>query len=151
NELGWADPFSSSLFSERQNTYARAFGNGRIYTLQMVVDGGAEFVGSNSDRAYEAISRAAQAPKATIHLMRAREEGDPTKRSVSLRLQIQGLASVLREDTAEILLAITEDGLSSKVRRGENAGQRLFHTGVVRRLDVIGKLNPGQLDIFSVL
>lgn len=151
NELGWTDPFSSSLFSERQNSYARAFGNGRIYTPQMVVDGGAEFVGSNSGRAYEAIRRAAHVPKATIHLMRSREEGEATKRSVSLRIQIQGLASVVREDTAEILLVITEDGLSSKVLRGENAGRRLSHTGVVRRLDVIGEVNPGQPDIFSVL
>ena len=63
NELGWTDPFSSSLFSERQNSYARAFGNGRIYTPQMVVDGGAEFVGSNSGRAYEAIRRAARRTK----------------------------------------------------------------------------------------
>ena len=57
----------------------------------------------------------------------------------------------MREDTAEILLVITEDGLSSKVLRGENAGRRLSHTGVVRRLDVIGEVNPGQPDIFSVL
>jgi hypothetical protein len=148
NELGWADPFSSSRFSERQNTYAGALGNSRIYTPQMVVDGIAEFVGNNSTRAYDAIRRAAQAPKVVVQIMRSQQ--DATKRSVSLSIQIQGLGSVVRE-TAEVFLAITEDGLSSKVLRGENAGRKLSHTGVVRRLEVVGKLKPGQVDVFSML
>jgi len=148
NELGWADPFSSSRFTERQNTYAGAFGNSRIYTPQMVVDGLAEFVGSNSTRAYEAIRRAAQAPKALVQVMSSQEGA--TKRSVSLSIQIQGLGSVVRDDTAEVVLAITEDGLSSKILRGENAGRKLSHTGVVRRFEVIGKVKAGQPDVFSV-
>jgi hypothetical protein len=151
NELGWADPFSSSLFSERQNTYARSFGNGRIYTPQMIVDGRAEFVGSNSGQAYETIRRAAQVPKAVIQINASTDGSESSKRSVPLRIQLQGLASVIREETADLLLAITEDGLSSKVLRGENRGRKLSHTGVVRRLDVIGKVNPGQPDAFSVL
>ena len=151
NELGWTDPFSSSLFSERQNAYSGAFGNGRIYTPQMVVDGSAEFVGSNFARAYEAIRRAAQAPKAVVQVAHARDMGESTKRLVSLNIQIQGLAPALREDSAEVLLAVTEDGLSSNVLRGENADRKLSHTGVVRRLEVIGKLKAGQPDVFSVL
>ena len=48
-------------------------------------------------------------------------------------------------------MAITDDGLSSKVSQGENAGRKLSHTGVVRRLEVIGKLKAGQPDVFSML
>ena len=32
NRLGWADPFSSAQFSERQNDYAGLFGSDEIYT-----------------------------------------------------------------------------------------------------------------------
>src|SRR6185503_18083285 len=47
NRLGWKDPYSSALFTERQNGYARVFGNDDIYTPQMVVDGGVAFVGGS--------------------------------------------------------------------------------------------------------
>src|SRR5205085_851481 len=41
NQLGWPDPFSAHEFSERQGEYAARFGDGGVYTPQMVVDGGA--------------------------------------------------------------------------------------------------------------
>src|SRR5947209_720603 len=34
NRLGWADPYSSPLFSERQNEYASAFHHDGVYTPQ---------------------------------------------------------------------------------------------------------------------
>src|SRR5713226_6417670 len=48
---GWADPFSSSDFTRRQNDYAEAFRLHSIYTPQMVVDGRTEFVGSRDGAA----------------------------------------------------------------------------------------------------
>ena len=39
---------------------------------------------------------------------------------------------------ADLMLAITEDGLESKVARGENSGHFLAHTGVVRLLKKVG-------------
>src|ERR1700687_1704136 len=42
NNLGWADPFSSEIFSDRQSRYG-----GRIYTPQVRVDGRADVVGSD--------------------------------------------------------------------------------------------------------
>src|SRR5688572_18906431 len=37
--LGWKDTLASSKFSERQKAYAKALGNGMVYTPQMVVNG----------------------------------------------------------------------------------------------------------------
>src|SRR5450755_2675970 len=34
NRLGWADPFSSAAFSDRQSDYSRAWGENRVYTPQ---------------------------------------------------------------------------------------------------------------------
>ncbi|MCU1263294.1 MAG: hypothetical protein JWO80_6179, partial [Bryobacterales bacterium] len=48
NRLGWRDPFSSVQFSQRQSDYSAAFQKDGVYTPQMVVDGRAEFVGSNA-------------------------------------------------------------------------------------------------------
>ena len=140
NDLGWRDPFSSAKFSERQNDYARAFGNAQVYTPQMIVDGREEFVGSNAARAQQAITRAAQSPKLTVQLTwqpSAAPGGGP-----SLAVRIEQLVASASGDTAEVFLAITEDNLHSNVLRGENAGSRFDHFAVVRELHSIGKADP---------
>ena len=138
NYLGWADPFSSHDSSERQGEYAAAFGNTGVYTPQMVVDGGAEFPGGNSGRAFEAIARAAREPKAEVSLARVADQSDGTLR---LSVRVVRLPKLTDGDTADVLLAVTESGLSSDVARGENAGQRLMHAGVVRSLTKLGYLS----------
>ncbi|HKX31176.1 MAG TPA: DUF1223 domain-containing protein, partial [Blastocatellia bacterium] len=62
NYIGWADPFSSPTFSQRQNDYTDVFGGTGAFTPQMVIDGQAELIGSKKDLALEAISRAARRP-----------------------------------------------------------------------------------------
>jgi hypothetical protein len=138
NNLGWADPFSAHEFSERQGEYAARFGDDSVYTPQMVVDGGAEFPGGNSGRAFEAIARAAREPKAEVSLARMAEQADGALR---LSVRVVRLPKLSDGDTADVLLAVTESGLSSDVARGENAGHRLMHAGVVRSLTRIGYLS----------
>jgi hypothetical protein len=58
---------------------------------------------------------------------------------------VSTLPPVTQGDTAELLLAITEDRLASDVPRGENAGRRLVHIAVVRDLAVVGAVRPGAL------
>src|SRR5882724_8604367 len=50
NQLGWADPFSSALYSERQREYASHL-DGQTYTPELVVDGAKGFVGSDEREA----------------------------------------------------------------------------------------------------
>src|ERR1700736_4457056 len=47
NHDGWKDPFSSSLLTDRQNSYVTHFGLSSAYTPQMIVDGPADLF-SNS-------------------------------------------------------------------------------------------------------
>lgn len=137
NRLGWADPYSSAEFSERQNSYARAFDTDDIYTPQMIVDGRVQFVGSNKDRARQAISEAARAAKARVEISLSSANVD----SANLAISISDLQSAWTGDSAEVLLAITESGLRSSVARGENAGRSLHHTAVVRALSSLGSID----------
>lgn len=130
NRLGWRDPFSTRGFSERQSSYADAFKNNGVYTPQMVVDGHAEFVGSDGSKAREAIMAAANEPKAHIEVT----AGDKLIVNVD---KVPGNAD------SDVLLAITEANLRIDVKNGENSGRMLAHTGVVRRLTVLGRTHDG--------
>jgi hypothetical protein len=140
NRLGWADPFSSAQFSERQNDYARVLGVDEIYTPQMIVDGRIQFVGSNSSSARAAIATAARDAKAEVTVTLAKRPTSLTD-EVPIDIHVANLPSVSAGDTAELMLAITESGLRSNVSRGENRGRKLTHTAVVRKLAGLGSLS----------
>jgi hypothetical protein len=140
NRFGWADPFSSAQFSERQNDYARVLGVDEIYTPQMIVDGRIQFVGSNSSSARAAIATAARDAKAEVTVTLAKRPTSLTD-EVPIDIHVANLPSVSAGDTAELMLAITESGLRSNVSRGENRGRKLTHTAVVRKLAGLGSLS----------
>ena len=61
-------------------------------------------------------------------------------KSVSFKVSFGKLSNLAPGDTAEVILAITESGLHSSVKAGENSGEELHHSPVVRELKVIGVL-----------
>ena len=137
NHLGWADPFSSRRFSERQGEYAAAFGNQDVYTPQMVVDGVREFNGGNASLAQEAIARAAREPKGEVLITRAPSQAEGF---VRVSAQVNNFPKPTAGEAADVILAVTESGLATDVARGENTGRRLAHVGVVRSLKNLGGL-----------
>ncbi len=137
---GWRDPFSSAQFTQRQADYVRSLHASTAYTPQMVVDGATEFVGSDERAALAAIAESARAAKASVML---EERADPRSPAgtVSLHISLISPAGWKASNGADVLLAITEDDLSSNVARGENAGAQLHHRAVVRQLQALGKVN----------
>jgi hypothetical protein len=131
NRLGWRDPFSSADYTERQNQYSQAFRQDGPYTPEAVVDGRTGFVGSNGRDAKDAILDALKQPKATVAL-RVIAEGA----GINLNIDVKNIPG---SKDADVILAITETGLQSNVKSGENSGRLLRHTGVVRRMTVLGK------------
>lgn len=145
NQLGWADVFSSAEFTARQHDYAEAFGTSGVYTPQMVVDGVTEFIGSDAAQARRSIARAALAPKAEVHLSRvAASAGD-----VRVSVRVEQLAAAQSSEKADVFLVVTENHLGSNVLRGENAGRRLEHRAVVRRVLRLGTVDPKRPAEFS--
>ena len=131
DHLGWKDAFSSSAFTERQSDYAGKFGNSGVYTPQMVVDGQTEFVGSRSREAKEVILKASAAPKLTINLVQ-RPSSESGKAAFDIK--ITDLTALPAGKEAELWIAISEKGLYTDVKAGENSGERLQHAPVVRSL-----------------
>lgn len=143
NYIGWSDPFSSAAFSARQETYARALGQqDRVYTPQMIVDGQTEFNGSAMNKALDAIAKAARSPKADVRIVIPETKTQKDNQEIRFNVSVKNVPPVDRGDVAEVILALTEDKLSSNVTRGENSGRKLAHTAVVREMRALGRVDP---------
>ncbi len=141
NHLGWRDPYSSHFYSERQSIYADRLGLSSIYTPQMVVDGTIEFVGSNSRSANDAFAQTFSQPKIPIHLSSITLEQPDILRA---HIETEALTDSFDERDPEVYVAVALNHAESQVSRGENDGQRLAHTAVVRTLFKIGTVQHGQ-------
>jgi hypothetical protein len=136
DRLGWKDPFSSAAFTKRQERYSGIFGEDRIYTPQMVVDGHAELVGSDESAALGAIRKSAADPHLPVSVSASVRDG-------SLRIAVKAPPLPAKTDPIDIIVALVEDRLSSSVRGGENSGRTLPHSAVVRRVESIAPLGAG--------
>jgi hypothetical protein len=137
NSLGWKDRFSSLDFSQRQERYAQSLKVDGPYTPQMIVDGETEFVGNSAAQAQRSISQAA-----------SRQELAAVKISVAgsdqLGVQVKAAGSA---SAGNVMLAITEDNLTTHVGSGENGGRTLHHAAVVRELRQLGQLHDGSFQM----
>lgn len=145
---GWKDPFASKTFTARQQSYARVFGEDRLYTPQMVVDGRDEFTGSDEAKALRIVGQAASRTRLPLTL-------DARAAASSVKISIDLPAAPADAEPIDVIVALTEDGLTSAVRRGENSGRTLSHAAVTRRLQTLGALEKesfvasGALDLHA--
>src|SRR5258706_1230795 len=126
--LGWKDAFADMRFTERQRQFARVAGANSVYTPQVVL-GGRDFpqwrrAGSVSGTMETINSRPAPAGLGIV-----------TPATPSAKVSVV-LSPGVRTDDLALFVAITQDGLSTKVKAGENRGETLRHDYVVRDLAV---------------
>jgi hypothetical protein len=141
NHLGWRDPFSAAEFSRRQEEYAGVFRNSGVYTPQMIVDGQVEFTGSQGRKALEAIEHSAGMPKVNVEVSPV--AGDASSPS-TFDLRVSNTSGTAAGQKLELWLAVTEQGLHSDVKAGENSGETLQHAAVVRTLQKVADVQGGK-------
>ena len=130
NSLGWKDPYSSKLYTQRQRDYSAAFRSNRVYTPQMIVNGETEFVGSRGADAKAALRSALATPATTAVTLQATLTSDEASADVEFRVRGHERGSVLN-------VALVQDEVANEVPRGENAGRELAHVQVVRALKAV--------------
>lgn len=145
NYLGWADPFSSPLWSQRQQEYGKAFQSNRIYTPQLVIAGREHVVGSRRSQALASIQEASQRP--TQGQATAALTWDKNQLKVDVTASLQADAP---NKEAVVWVVVFEDGLSNRVPRGENTGRTLHHHHVVRKMRKAFDLKAGGSDKKSI-
>jgi hypothetical protein len=119
DRLGWKDPFSLQVATDRQARYGSRFGDGS-YTPEIVVDGVNSHVGSYRDEIGSAIDRAktGAARAAKVKLSRNAD---------------QVLVEVgPGEGRGRVLLIGFDHYHKTEIRRGENGGRTFEELNVVR-------------------
>jgi hypothetical protein len=126
NNLGWRDPYSLPVFTERQSVYASRLSAEGSYTPQMVLNGRDQFVGSNGG----ALQRALLDDSRRSHLDLSILSSNRTPSGVDVTFSLkQPVAKPL-----DIIAVLTDDADRSNVLQGENGGRLLQHVSVARSL-----------------
>jgi len=133
--LGWRDTLASPANSERQRNYAKARGDGRVYTPQMVVDGVTPVNGSD-EGALKAAVAAAEKRLANVKVpVTMHGNGD------TLVIDVGAAPEGSDKRSATVWLAIAKEVEKVAVTRGENHGRDLSYHHTVRELSPIGVWN----------
>jgi hypothetical protein len=139
DSLGWRDRFASASFTARQYERVSSNRGSFAYTPQILVDGRDSNAWRQARAPGEIGSSAISTPGANLILqVNTRRDG---KISVDLETKLLEGGDV---GHAVVYLALFENGLSSNVRAGENAGHQLRHDFVVR--DWVGPLPIRSID-----
>jgi hypothetical protein len=140
NHLGWSDPYSSALVTERQGNYEHALQLDGPFTPQVVVNGTANLNLSDAQSIQQTLQQAATAATLPVTLTSVViDAGNPS--ILHARVDIDG-SSVAR--AADIYEAVALDHAESQVLHGENGGKHLMHVAVVQQLAKIGKIEKGK-------
>src|SRR5271170_3798627 len=139
NNLGWTDPFSSPVFSQRQQQYS-GFLPGGVYTPEMIINGKEAFVGSDGGKAQNYIDHYLSVPSENNITLNLDQSGNELKVNYTVAQQ---------DGNSVINFALVERGLVSHVTGGENGGSTLEHDNVVREFKTIDLNNVQGTVVFS--
>ena len=126
DRLGWKDQFSSNEFTNRQQKYQDWLHLFVMYTPQFIINGTTEFAGYNESALEQKVSNALKAKTTADLNLNAKSDKD------SLKVEFK---TNLLEKNTNLFVATIQKQATSNVIRGENKGNILHHTQIVRRLD----------------
>jgi hypothetical protein len=125
--IGWKDVYADPRNTERQKAFAQATGARSVYTPQVIL-AGKDFRAWPSEREFGDAVRAMTARPATATI-----EIAPRHRADGA---IEGSASAVVTEAGKpsltLVVALTQDGITSKPNAGENRGETLAQNFVVR-------------------
>jgi hypothetical protein len=141
NYLGWKDTFGSPRNSERQRNYARARGDGAIYTPQAIINGEVHVNGASEAEIEKAIQTTSEKVGPQHIPIRFWQE----RNTLNFALGGEEPGHAAREAT--IWLGVVQSSGTVDIKEGENQGKQLTYTNIVRELTPIGLWRGQPLEI----
>ncbi len=128
--LGWKDTLGKAAHSKRQRAYARARGDGKIYTPQIVANGLVIAIGTDRSQINRAIAKSAtqlSGSRLTLELQ-----------SDKSRFIIKVGAGAKLDKPATIYVASVSRAVTVNITGGENRGRQVTFHNVVRNMIPVG-------------
>ena len=135
--LGWRDRFGLSQSVERQRSYARSLRLSSVYTPEVVIDGRADYVGSNRSSIGNALKE--------------RRDGVPVTLTVGNGEAEVRLAPHEKAPGGDVVLVAYLRSAVSPIGRGENAGRTLAEYNIVRAVVPLGRWDGGAQEFRAKL
>ena len=157
DDLGWRDRFGLSQSVERQRAYARGLRLSSVYTPEVVIDGRADYVGSNRVGIANALRERREGVPVTLSVVNgdadvrlapgAKESHDtgPSEKARGAR------TSVTSASGGDVVLVAYLRKAVSAIGRGENAGRTLDEYNIVRAVVPLGRWNGGAQEFHAKL
>jgi hypothetical protein len=128
DKQGWKDIFSNADNTKRQYEYAQFLGKEPIYSPQLIINGKADYIGSQENIVRNAVKAALLKPAITNVSLQANQSNN----NLSINYSIEGNIK-----NSKLMLAIVQKSAKSNVKRGENAHRILSHYQIVYQLHSI--------------
>jgi len=130
--LGWKDTLASPRHTQRQRSYAKARGDGAVYTPQAVINGGVHVNGSSKAEIDRALERSWSKLVASQVQVRFWMQGG------SIVIQAGQAPEKAANPEATRWLAFVQRSAEVEIKRGENAGRTITYYNVVREVAPVG-------------
>ncbi|MEO8568296.1 MAG: DUF1223 domain-containing protein [Ginsengibacter sp.] len=135
NKLGWKDPYSSSVYTQRQYKYASSL-HSQVYTPQLVINGEVEMVGSDAKKIDNTLKKVwSQDTNSNLSIENVRLENG----KANINYTVKGI-----ERNLLLNIALIEKKTETAIKSGENGGVTLHGTNVVRNFKTISKPVEGK-------
>jgi hypothetical protein len=129
NYIGWRDPYSDAKWTKRQQAYGQNLNKRYVYTPQMVIDGRTESVGSRRGQVRNLIAWAGKRQKLKIDV------SHPSRDNLQIHIPA---SSSYQGAPATIWLALYDARHATAIKAGENEGETITNTNVVRFMTPVG-------------
>ncbi|KGO85265.1 hypothetical protein Q765_17385 [Flavobacterium rivuli WB 3.3-2 = DSM 21788] len=133
DRMGWKDTYSNAAYTQCQSEYSQSLG-AQIYTPQAVVNGQAEFVGSDESKLRKTLTEAITGKPAAGVKINAEEVNG----NLLINYSVTG-----KYKPAVIRVALIQKTATRQIKRGENQGHTLTHWQIVRGLKTVAIGNTG--------
>ena len=135
DSIGWPDRFGSPANSARQQLRVAQSGSNSVYTPQLMLGTHTGLPWQSPARTLAAVHAATARPSLlALALSATPATGRPDSNRWQVKVQTTPLRPGVALPTAQVYLALYQDGLSSQVRAGENRGLTLHHDRVLRAM-----------------
>jgi hypothetical protein len=135
--LGWKDTLATPKFTQRQRAYAKARGDGQIYTPQMVVNGLTHTNGADAKAIERTLSQVNAKARRWMPVKVVSENGQVSVEGAAP----EGQKAETGKADVTVWMVTLKKRVDVMIKRGENAGKTLTYFNVVRDMTAVGMWN----------